>query len=133
MPDGKDGTMTQKERLIELLLMMPEIRGYETADDFFNGCADYLLKNGVIVPKCKIGDVLYYMRENLFESGRIDRDILKVDIYEITIDGAKDVYYSAGCDDPDDVSYCVAEKDIGRKAFFTRAEAEQALKERDNE
>ena len=47
--------MTQKERLVNLLL--PQLFMFSAVD--CGKLADHLLDNGVIVPPCKVGDVLY--------------------------------------------------------------------------
>ena len=50
-----------KERLIDLM----EEWGNENTDSFpFESVADFLIKNGVIVPPCKVGDKVYYISEN---------------------------------------------------------------------
>lgn len=47
--------MTQRERLIELLMDVPA--------DGVGLIADFLLANGVIVPPCKVGDDVYWIDE----------------------------------------------------------------------
>lgn len=47
--------MAERERLIELLKNVPR-----NTRAFYDQFADYLLENGVIVPPCKVGDMVYY-------------------------------------------------------------------------
>jgi len=65
--------MDQKERLVELIVAAPTIdipigsraqgKTYRTAQTI----ADYLLTNGVIVPPCKVGDTVYYIKAEISE------------------------------------------------------------------
>ena len=66
---------------------------------------DYLLKNGVIVPPCKIGDKVY-QTDGVY-------------IYESTIN--KVIY--------DAPNIAFDETAIGKSLFLTKEEAEKALKE----
>ena len=54
--------MTDRDRLIELLLQSDPIKERDLDDEWFDGetedIADYLLANGVILPPCK---VVYYI------------------------------------------------------------------------
>ena len=99
-----------RDRLIELL----QEWGNEHTDSFpFESVADYLLENGVIVPKCKIGDDIY----RIGESGKIyaDWEIICIQVYE------EEILYI------DDSDNYFAEEDIGKTVFLTREEAEKAL------
>ena len=57
--------MTDRDRLIELMLNAPQIPcikgGQATGKQYqtFQNVADYLLANGVIVPPFNIGDTIY--------------------------------------------------------------------------
>ena len=48
-----------RDRLIELLKDSPMLNVLENEDSEWESAADYLLANGVIVPPCKVGDVVY--------------------------------------------------------------------------
>ena len=52
-------TMSDRERLIELI--SSKCQGEKRLID---GIADHLLANGVILPPCKVGDVVYYLSYN---------------------------------------------------------------------
>ncbi len=57
-----------RERLIELIKSAPYVNG--TLGDYFNksyidNCiVEHLLANGVIVPPCKVGDMVYFVARN---------------------------------------------------------------------
>jgi hypothetical protein len=122
---AEKGRMTMadmRERLIELMLNAPQIpctkggratgKRYQT----FQNIADHLLANGVIVLPCKVGDRIYRIIGDDF----IYWEIVKIKIYADEI----------GLIDDSD-NWCSLE-DIGKTIFLTKAEAEQALKERDS-
>ena len=108
--------MTDIERLIELLgnlsISCEEKIGCINCEYNKETCcklkrkADYLLKNGVIVPPCKVGDTVYQIDTagNIYES-KIIKTIY--DTYGIAFD----------------------ERAIGKSIFLTREEAENAFAE----
>jgi hypothetical protein len=78
--------------------------------------ADHLLKNGVIVPMCKVGDYIYRIGDN----GKIygDWQVTYIQVYEdeiLYIDDSNNYFYAS---------------DISKTVFLTREEAEKALKGR---
>ena len=139
--------MTERERLIELL-MQGDIAA--SKQGVFNCCmcrreaeaiADYLLESGVIVPPVKVGDIVY-----------IDNAPHNVAYIMIEEDG---ISYCAkyDCDEYECCKECPFAKeisfgevimcegneyheftasDIGKTVFLTREEAENALKERED-
>ncbi len=103
-----------RDRLIELL---DDYMGNEFSKN--DGLADYLLANGVIVPPCKVGDVLWIPSVNLNKVySKVVKEIL---IQEKDDEVGMYVYAS--------FAYFPFEN-IGKTVFLTREEAEQALKER---
>lgn len=92
------------------------------------GCAKYwadciaekLLANGVIVSPCKVGDKLYEV---------IDDEELFITELTVTEVGTKVVFYSGYVPPKDDIHYHIPIDEIGKTYFFTREEAERALKE----
>ena len=103
--------------------------------------ADHLLANGVIVPPCKVGDVVYSPREN----GILEQNVISI---EIEKDSHVRVYFTCdylcnGC--PHEQTYqsqagdsgCFGEygessfafEDFGKTVFLTREEAERAMKD----
>ena len=118
--------MTEREKLIELLLNSDPLHERDLDDDLADGeiesIADYLLANGVIVPPCKVGDIVY----TIFE-GKIGT--LKV-VYAKTEESAEGVskYYDA---ENKFLKMPFAECHIGKSIFLTPETVEQALKERE--
>lgn len=101
-----------RDRLIELLAESA-IKGDYTC---IPGVADYLLANGVIVPPCKVGDMVYYIggiHNSLVKSAIVDEiimnsngvsDLLVTSENNVTFENSIEIFY------------------------FTKEEAEQALK-----
>lgn len=115
--------MTERERLIELIKQMPKEMWAEEL-------ADYLLANGVIVPPCKVGDLLYMPWEYGGISGVamlgvtymvIDKDELRI-MTDFSSDDEE--YFDLYCGGK------FVPSDFGETVFLTREEAEAALKER---
>ena len=81
--------------------------------------ADYLIANGVIAPKVKAGQTVWFPSE--YYDGPYPIVITHLEIYEEEIR-----LYSYGGSEWIDT-------DIGKTVFLTREEAEKALKEKQNE
>lgn len=132
--------MTQKERLVELLKTVPTTMGgvidmdtvAKYADEIIDieQIADHLLSSGVIVPPCKVGERLWVLDTD----GRPREMVLdKPDIRCIC--AIEDNLCMATCDRPK-TGICAYRlkndgTDIGKTLFLSKAEAEQALKERE--
>lgn len=112
--------MTERERLIELLM-----QGELEADKqgVFNCSrsewkaeiiADFLLENGVIVLPCKVGDMVY-----IFERGS----------YIIPICGQGKPHWEIKIEKCSFKYWLLDNHKFGENMFFTREEAEKALKE----
>ena len=110
--------MTERERLIELL-MQGDIAA--SKQGVFNCCmckreaetiADYLLENGVIVPPCKVGDMVY-----IFERGS----------YIIPICGQGKPHWEIKIEKCSFKYWLLDNHKFGVNMFFTREEAEKAL------
>lgn len=114
--------MTQKERLVELLKWAIDEAecGYnQYQSEYYEVAADYLLNNGVIVPPCKVGDVVYI----------VPRDNVILDETVVAIEEINDKIILVNC-----TNAWVLDADwFGSNVFLTREEAEQALKEREKE
>ena len=109
--------MTERERLIELLNKSCEERGW-----MMNGAgiiADYLLANGVIVPPCRVGQELYFIKT--FFSLADDPLKQKVCGMKTYSDDMKFTFVTAS-------QRCFDEDKLGKTVFLTREEAERALK-----
>ena len=120
--------MTDRERLIELMQkQFTEL--YKDGDWNFNemlvGVADYLLANGVIVPPCKVGDTVYSIQGF---NGKVEN----CEPYTVT-----EIYVSEHDLICVHITDCwlftrnMYKEDFGKTVFLTKEEAEQALKERE--
>ena len=123
--------MTERERLIELLktdscespmLCDPNCKYANLKRCYEERTADYLLKNGVIVPPVKVGATVYCTDSY--------RHLIKpLEIIGFEVDYTKRIckYYCSGGD------YTPAwfkPAEISKTIFLTREEAEKALAER---
>lgn len=110
--------MTDRDRLIELIVNgIWTCDSYEckfcTKDDdacgrcYAEAIADYLLQNGVIVPPCKVGDVIYALTYS--DKGYVPLKVTRLD----------------------SLVRWMGEGQFGHTLFTTREEAEKALKERE--
>ena len=85
---------------------------------------NYLLANGVIVPPCKVDDYLWFFKNGEIVFGRV---------IEITTSKSGVFAYLFELDDFDEIvdEFSIPLCEIGKTLFFTKEEAEQALKARD--
>ena len=118
--------MTEREKLIDLLQNVPA--DYE-GNIGVGTIADYLLKNGVIVPAVEIGTTVYEIRQKgiSFSNRRYDSGITTQKQLKNAIFGGKTLYIE---------SKLYAKSDnvrLGKTVFLTREEAEKELEERKNE
>lgn len=118
--------MTDRERLTALLMA--------GAGDFIskNGAlnctklADYLLANGVIVPPCYIGNAVYT------KSGS-KRIVERIEVGRVYNPERYFYIFTAYSNKTLSKGYLrFFDYEIGKTVFLTREEAEQALKEREN-
>ena len=81
--------------------------------------ADYLLANGVILPPCKVGQEVYFIK-TLFDFVKepIKEKVCGMKTYS---DNMKFTFVTAS-------QRCFDEDKLGKTVFLTREEAEQALK-----
>lgn len=126
--------MTDRERLIEIIGKPINILD---SDDLYGAIADHLLKNGVIVPPCKVGDTVYCIEHNTI------RECFVKMVKSLTYDEIGTKYFvEAECEiespfysDGRKIKHglsAVWEIEWGSwyRAFRTREEAEKALTER---
>jgi hypothetical protein len=99
-----------RDRLVELISQVQYMGGLE------GQLADYLLKNGVIVPPCKVGQTVY-------QTDGIR--IYELEIFDVSLRKNKP-YYETESIDFDGTA-------IGKSIFLTREEAERALERSNNE
>ena len=114
-----------RERLIELLKKkydhFCDQCGVNKDSHYIENLADYLLANGVVVPPCKVGDVVY--------QPIITDDTHEPAIWDITISQILNDAYAIGsiCKSNSGISFDFDE--VGKTVFLTREEAEAKLKE----
>ncbi len=130
--------MTERERLIGII----KKAGYEetvyTSDgepvttvprrvvneEVVEGFADYLLRRGVIVPPCRVGDIVYLfypVRKGIYEAVVDEISLSQKSNFIVT----RDLYFNRRT--------AIFFEQIGKTVFFTKEEAEKALKERSKE
>jgi hypothetical protein len=122
-----------RNRLIELLRTIPPSKTTNVVGrmqgkryTLLSEVADYLLANGVIVPPCKIGDMVYIIDEGDGECA--DDYVLGVKVLQFFINEngiALDLKLPLGMRLN---TWAV----IGKNVFLTKEEAEKALAERSN-
>ncbi len=90
--------------------------------------ADYLLAEGVIVPPCKVNDNVW-----LVYTPRWPADPADNGKWFMIEDGVQRIIYGAkGLSIETWNMGTIPEKDIGKKLFFTKDDAEKALAEKEN-
>lgn len=119
--------MTERERLVEL------IKNAQFKHLNLMWCeaimlADELLENGVIVPPCKVGDMVYYVEGEIICKGRIDK--IEYNLYTdprlwIEVEYRSPIIGTQ-------IARGRVDLLLNKIVFFTREEAEKALKERRN-
>ena len=130
--------MTDRKRLIELCNEKIRTMKFQNSDNWYDFTvrteiiADYLLANGVIVPPCKVGDMVYYI---------INNNIQELTVSEIKIYGNNYVVANAKCLDECEMCDCACDcskktcnvwldfKSLGKTVFLTKEQAEEKLKE----
>lgn len=107
-----------RERLIELL---QEFTDNNNGGGSNHRRADYLLENGVLVPPCKVGDEVYFVCVDENCEDYIDKGkVYAISQNENTLWFS--VRYLSG------LRYDHTSSDFGKTLFFTKEEAERALK-----
>ena len=86
--------------------------------------ADYLLDNGIIVPPCKVGTEVYVLGDEYFWEAEIIGWLYFVDKHTVL---QNTLYYMHKGEER--IHYFEVD-DIGKTVFFSKAEAEYALKNR---
>ena len=110
-----------KEKLVELLKKAPLCNkdfDLQYSDGTIEKIADYLLENGVIVPPCKVGGVVYSIVDCINRPEKL---------FVTAIHQYKN-YISFSALSRSQRKYVFEEADIGKTVFLTREEAEAKLK-----
>ena len=111
-----------RDRLIELVKKAVVESEFMYPADVDPDCiADYLLANGVIVPPCKVGDIVYDICTIFDESTLKPKTIIKLRTIDF-VSSAVFLIESKGL--------VIGEKDFGKTVFLTKEEAERELEKR---
>ena len=103
--------MTDRDRLINLIINAK--REDPETGSFTEFLADYLIATGVILPPCKVGQIVWLIRNGKIEETTVEKIVLK--------DGG--LYLKLLCD----AFYETTCRSIGKTVFLAREEAEKAL------
>ena len=109
-----------RDRLMELISQVQYMGGLEAK------LADHLLAEGVIVPPCKVGQMVYV-------TDIIDGKICECEVVSVKGFAGEEntlIEYVAPKEIPDVVSYECPDTEIGISIFLSCEEAEKALAER---
>lgn len=118
--------MTDKERLVEVLKKAPlcnKAFDLQYSDGTIEKVADHILADGWIRPPCKVGDVIYKVMD--LES--VHRQILEVKVLKITIGDTISIDFKTVKNYRYRYGSCSVD-DFGKTIFWSREEAEKALK-----
>ena len=110
--------MTDREKLYKLL-----DEAINDEDTSYYNIVDYLLENGVIVPPCKVGQILYLLypvRKGVYEAVVDEISISNKSNFIVL----RDLYFNRRTS--------VFFEQVGKTVFFTKEEAEKALQELNN-
>lgn len=123
--------MTQKEQLLKIFdkLGMSDTYSWDTF-------VDDLLNNGVIVQPCKIGDIVYLIYNKKVYAGQVIQlrtftTAGEVRTYGNALVQVEDMFYHDGRTEDFELSFAFEDFGDTRIAYFTKEEAEKALKERE--
>lgn len=117
--------MTSKEKITAILKAYTQKHNISASSVILEEYAEELLANGVIVPPCKVGDMVYFIIDDEI-SGKA-----YIDSQRINDVSTRGIFVSTStleenCDSFEPYS------DFGKTVFLTKEEAEQALKEKGN-
>lgn len=114
--------MTDRDRLIELITK-------EVPRPKADALAYHLLANGVIVPPCKVGDIVYYIHETFY-----DNEYMKAKEDEIDFSHIIKVVERPNCKtnlvlEKAQFDWLLMDSWLKGDVFLTKEEAEEKLKE----
>lgn len=123
--------MNERDRLIELL---DKKQYYGSATGLGvnyiqnSELADYLLENGLIVPPCKVGDIVY----KIINDKRVKKPYKckVIGFWHSGDESCNNIHLAHYVNGVFESSFSVPFTEIGKTVFFTGEEAENALKER---
>ena len=104
--------MTDKQKITEILKAYTKKNNISASSVILEEYVEELLANGVIVPPCKVGDMVYEINtENPFEE---DLRVMETKVERFFVGTSIDIH-SMDC--------------IGKTVFLTKEDAEEKLKE----
>ena len=112
-----------RNRLREIILksdILCDSCGENTSSYCAEALADAILDEGVILPPCKVGDIVYVL-------GKFTGQIIESKVMTISM-SEDDVFLHL-----DNGTYVTESQQIGKTAFLTRKEARKALKQMEKE
>lgn len=117
-----------REKLIDLIVQ-GNIMSFGRSESFAEIIADHLIANGVIVPPCKVGQEIWLVYSPKHPANPNDKGK-----WFMTQDGVQRIIYGAkGLSIETWNVGTIPGKEIGKKLFLTREEAEAALQNRRKE
>lgn len=123
--------MTERERLIKLLKLADDYAATNLItnyDDAIADNADFLLANGVTVPPCKVGDMVYKVVKDM----RIKKpyECKVVGFWYSADERCSNVHVVRYVNGEFDCSFSLPFDDFGKTIFLTKEEAERELERR---
>lgn len=110
-----------RDRLIKLIRQTHCVEVWDYWNDDFKEpnpietLADYLIKNGVVLPPCRVGDTVYFIPKYITDWIHDDVEYIKITKDSFIIKTVADWYFDEG--------------DFGKTVFLTKDQVEQKLKE----
>ena len=105
--------MTCRDRLIEILQDTLHEWECDVSIKTLTEITEHLIANGVICPPCKVGQIVWLVRDGKIEETTVEKIVLK----------DKGLYLKLLCNS----FYETTCRSIGKTVFLTREEAERAL------
>ena len=120
-----------RDRLIELLQSVPTID--HEGNRGVGNIADYLLENGVIVPPCKVGDMVYkcLFFKNHSSDCVVEHKVVGFHLgnFPDARGGQKRNEYFVVYHEPSNAISHINIRDLNKTVFLSKEDAEEALKE----
>lgn len=105
--------MTDRDRLVEILQDTLHEWECDVSIRTLTEITEHLIANGVICPPCKVGQIVWLVRDGKIEETTVEKIVLK----------DKGLYLKLLCNS----FYETTCRSIGKTVFLTREEAEKAL------
>ena len=116
--------MTDIERITEILKAYTKKHNISASSVILEEYAEELIRQGAILPPCKVGDTVYDICNIFDESTLKPKTIIKPRIIDF-VSKVGFIIESKGL--------VLGEKDFGKTVFLTKEEAEKEIRKRDKE